>query len=73
MRIYVRVTARASLEKVEKIDENQYKVWLKKSPVKGEANKALISILADYFDVPKSAVEIIAGKTARDKMIEIKG
>lgn len=72
MRIYVRVIARASFEKVEKLDENQYKIWLTKSPVKGEANKALIKILADYFDVSKSVVEIIGGKTARDKVIEIK-
>lgn len=70
MRIQVKVITRASSEKIEKINEGQYKVWLTKAPVKGEANGALIKFLANYFDIPKSAIEIIGGKTSSEKLIE---
>lgn len=71
MRIQVRVIARASFEKIEKLSEGQYKVWLTKSPVNGEANEALIKLLANHFEVSKSLVEIVGGKTSRDKMVDI--
>lgn len=72
MRIYVKVIPRSSLNKVEKVSEGEYKVKLTAPPVDGEANKMLIKILADYFDVPKSSVEIVGGKSAKTKIIDIK-
>ena len=71
MRIYVKVLPRSSKNSVEKISEGEYKIKLTAPPVAGEANKMLIEILADYFDVSKSSVEIIGGKTARIKIVEI--
>ncbi len=70
MRIQVKVITRSSSEKIEKINEGQYKVWLTKAPVKGEANGALIKLLANYFNIPKSAIEIIGGKTSSEKLVE---
>jgi hypothetical protein len=40
-------------------------------PEKGKANDAVIEILADYFDVPKSSISIIGGKSTRVKLVEI--
>ncbi len=71
MRIQVRVITRTSSEKIEKLNEGQYKAWLTKAPVKGEANKALVKLLADYFSVSQSAIEIVGGKTSRDKMVDV--
>ena len=71
MRIQVKVITKASFERIEKLSEGQFKVWLTKAPVKGEANKALIKLLAGYFGVSKSAIEIIGGKTSSDKMVDI--
>lgn len=55
-----------------KISEGEYKVKLTAPPVDGEANEMLIKILAKYFDVSKSSVQIIGGKSAKIKIIEIK-
>ncbi len=71
MRIQVKVITRASFEKIEKLNEGQYKVRLTKAPIKGEANDALTKLLANYFNVSKSSVEIIGGKTFTDKIIDI--
>ena len=71
MRIYVRVVPRASINSVEQLGENEYKVRLTKSPVKGEANEALIAILAKHFHIAKSCVVIVGGKSTRTKMVDI--
>lgn len=40
--------------------------------VDGKANRAVIALMADYYEVPKSQVRITGGLTSRDKIIEIK-
>ena len=42
-------------------------------PEGGKANAALIELLAEILSVPKSAVRIAAGGSARQKRIEIAG
>jgi len=42
-------------------------------PLEGAANKALVKLIAKALGVPKSAVAIAAGETARIKTLEIAG
>lgn len=46
-------------------------VYLREKPVDGEANQALIKILAKHFDVAKSQILIKSGLRSRQKRIEI--
>lgn len=71
MRIYVKVSPRSFKNEVVKISEGEYKVKLTAPPVDGKANKMLLDILADYFNISRSLITIIGGKTARVKIIEI--
>ena len=71
MRIYIKVTPRASKNEVIKISEGEYKVKLTAPPVDGKANAMLLKVLAEYFNVPISSLSIIGGKSARIKLIEI--
>lgn len=73
LRIIVQIRPGSSQAKVEKIDEGQYKVWVRAIPEKGKANAEMHELLADYFRVPTSAVRIVIGKTAREKLVEIIG
>jgi uncharacterized protein YggU (UPF0235/DUF167 family) len=49
------------------------KVPVSAAPSEGEANAAVTLFLAKALKVPKSAVRIVSGETARVKMIEIEG
>lgn len=71
MRIYVKVIPRSSLNKVEKIGEGDYKVKLTAPPVDGKANDMLVKVLAEYFDVSKSSISIVGGKTTHTKIIDV--
>ena len=50
-----------------------YIVYLREKPHDGEANQALIKLLADYFDVANSCVVIKQGAKGHQKTIEIIG
>ncbi len=52
-------------------DREKLTVYLREKPHDGEANAALIKILAKYFDVSKSQVEIKTGGKSRTKIVEI--
>jgi hypothetical protein len=47
------------------------KVYLNAPAVDGKANKALISFLAEHFQIKKSCIEIIKGLKSRHKTINI--
>lgn len=71
MRIVVHTRPQARQSKVEKISDGVYRVWVTATPEKGKANTALLKLLAEHFHVSKSAVRIVIGKTAREKLVEI--
>lgn len=71
MKIVVQVKTNSKVEKVEKIDNQNYKVWVKAPAKEGKANMAVVKILAKHFGVAKSNIEIISGLKAKKKMIKI--
>lgn len=46
-------------------------VYVREPAVDGKANAAVIKLLADYYDVPKSCVSIVRGRTSRIKIIHV--
>lgn len=70
MKYQVIVKPGSSQEKVVATGEQELTVYLRAKPHDGEANSALIKILAKYFDVPKTSLKIIRGQKSRHKEIE---
>lgn len=54
-------------------DAKYLKARVRAVPEDGKANAALVALLAKAFAVPKSAVRIVSGATARMKIVEIEG
>ena len=54
-------------------DANRLRVRVRESPVDGQANRALIKLLAHRLGVPVSAVRIASGLKSRNKVVEIAG
>ena len=71
MRIFVRAKPNSKVEMVEKIDEQNYIVFVKEAPLHGKANNAIKNALAVYFKTGSSCIKIISGHTSRNKIIEI--
>lgn len=71
MLITVTVNPRSQNERIEKIDEKNYRAYFNVAPEKGRANAKLIMMLSEYFGVPKSEIKLKLGKTSKEKVIEI--
>jgi len=41
------------------------------APAEGQANHAVIALLADAFGVPRSSVELVSGAASRDKRFRL--
>ncbi len=72
-RLTVRVQPRASNNEIAGWDDKAIKVRLTAPPVEGKANKALVDYLAERLGVSKSAVTIVSGHGARQKVVEVDG
>ena len=77
-RLPVKLTPGASADRIDGwgVDADGrpvLKVRVRARPVEGEANAALILLLAKSLGVPRSAVSLARGGQSRRKMIEVDG
>jgi uncharacterized protein len=71
--IRIKLLPRSSRSQVMGMEGDLYRVKVNAPPVDGEANKELVSMIAKRLRVPKGAIEIIAGKTSRMKVLRVSG
>ena len=69
----VLVQPRASRAKIGPRHDGRIKVAVTAPPVDGEANAAVIELVAKALGVAKSAVEVIAGASSRRKTLRVTG
>jgi uncharacterized protein (TIGR00251 family) len=69
----IRVLPRAPRSEVVGVRDGALLIRLAAAPVDGEANQALIQLVAKALDVPRRAVSIVAGERARRKRLRIDG
>lgn len=71
--IDVRVIPNAHKSALAGERQGSWLVRLAAPPVDGKANEALTTFLAQVLDVPKRAVTIVRGATARQKQVRVEG
>ena len=71
MKIFVTTKLKAKDGKIEEIDDNHFLVSIKELPVKGQANRAVIKLVAKHFKVPMTQVKIVSGAKSKQKVIKI--
>lgn len=69
----VRVQPRASRNEVTAWRDGVLHVRLTAPPVEGAANAACRDFLAEWLDVKRSQVELIAGEKSREKRFRVSG
>jgi len=71
--IDVLVQPRASRDRVGPVHGDRVKVAVTAPPVDGEANAAVVELLARALGVGRGAVEVIAGAASRRKTVRVRG
>jgi uncharacterized protein (TIGR00251 family) len=69
----VLVQPRASRPKVGPVHDGRLKIAVTSPPVDGEANAAVIELVAKSLGIARSAIEVIGGATSRRKTLRIAG
>ncbi len=69
----VRVTPRSSRDSLVAGTADYFAARLTAPPVEGAANQGLVALVAKAFGVPKRAVTLVAGDTARLKRLHVAG
>jgi len=67
------VQPRASRAKIGPVHDGRLKIAVTSPPVEGEANAAVIELLAKALGVARGAVEVIAGQSSRRKTVRVTG
>ena len=70
MKIDVKVIPAAKKNHIKQ-EGDLWKIYLKAPAIDGKANKSLIALLAEHFDVRKGQIEIIKGLKLKRKTINI--
>lgn len=70
MKIKVLVKPNSSQQKIVKVGDNEYYIWLNEKPVENKANLELVKLFKKEFNKP---VKIKSGFNSRRKIIEILG
>ena len=72
MLVQVRVTTNGKTSSVTETGENALEVRVDEKAVDGRANKRLLKILSEHYNVPRSSITILRGAKSRDKIVEIR-
>ena len=71
MKYVIRVKPGTSQEKIIESTPGELTVYLRAKPHDGEANDALIKLLAKHFKVGKTTIKIVRGHKSHTKIIEL--
>lgn len=69
--ITVRVQPKSSRNQVDGFQDGALRVRVTAAPTEGQANAAVIALLAKTLGVSKSRLEIIRGYSSRDKVVSV--
>ena len=73
-RLWVRLTPRGGADRIDGVDgEGQLRVRVRAAPADGEANEALLRLLADELGVSRGSISIERGASGRRKQLALAG
>jgi uncharacterized protein (TIGR00251 family) len=71
--LFLKVIPRASQNEIGETLGSELKLKVTAPPVDSAANRAVVEFIAETMNLPKSAVVLLRGETARHKTLLIRG
>jgi uncharacterized protein (TIGR00251 family) len=72
-RLRLRVSPGAARTEVVGRHGDGWRVRVAAAPEQGRANEALLDLLAHRLQVPRRELELVSGRSSRDKVVELRG
>jgi len=71
--LQIKVTPKASTNRIGKILNNSLKIYVTAAPESGQANKAVVELLANELKIAKNCLFITQGLTGQNKIVSLTG
>ncbi len=76
MKINVRIVPNSKKSEIVGEEDNLFgekilRIKVASPPIEGKANKELIKVLSEYYNVSKNNIKILRGDKSRSKVLEI--
>jgi uncharacterized protein (TIGR00251 family) len=72
-RVAIRVVPRAARNGIDGVRDGRIVVRVTAPPVDGAATKAAVAVLAEALGVAPTAIQVVSGRTSRNKAVTIAG
>jgi len=72
-RVRLRVSPRAVTAEIVGRHGDGWKVRVASAPERGKANDAVLTLLADALQVKPASLELVGGRSAREKVVAVSG
>jgi len=69
--IKIKLHPKSKKQKVEKISEEKFEIWVKSKAEQNLANMEMLEILAEFLEIERGKLKIISGHHRPSKMIEV--
>ena len=73
LRLRVSPGARGGRSRVVERHGDAWKVRVAAAPDGGKANDAVLDLLADRLELPRTSLTLVSGRSGRDKIVELSG
>ncbi len=71
MFIKVKVFPEEKENKILKKNKDSFSIWVKEKAGQGRANRKVVEILAEFFNVGRSEIRLVRGAKTRNKIFDI--
>jgi uncharacterized protein YggU (UPF0235/DUF167 family) len=70
MYLKVKVHPNSKKDEVLKKSEDSFEIFVRAKPVDGKANDAVLELLSDHLNIPRSKIRLLRGADSRNKLLE---
>ncbi len=67
----IKLHPKTKKQKIEKIGENKFEIWVRSKAEENKANYEMIEVLAEFLEIEKNKLRLISGHHRPSKMIEV--
>lgn len=71
MFLKIKLHPKSKKQKIEKISDEKFEIWVKSKAEQNQANLEMIEMLSDFLEIGKNKIRIISGHHRPNKMVEI--
>jgi uncharacterized protein (TIGR00251 family) len=72
-RLRLRVSPGAASNELAGRYGDAWKIRVTAAPERGQANEAVVGVLAERLGIPRASLSVVAGRQSRDKVVELRG